>query len=306
MAGSIIGGYLQDGYGRRTALAVGSTISAVAVALCYVSDVPAAIDSRRGVFLVGKLLQGFAIGVLLCAAQTYMSEVLPTVLRGPILAFFPIFTLLGQLLGAVVVHTCLKYKSAESYRICFASQWPFSGVALVFAACLPESPTWMVRKTKINEALKAQQRLSIAGVDAQATIEELQVSILASERTHGSNESIYMNCFKGPHRRRTFIVAFASSLPQLFGLTLLANASYFMEIVGMDPTNSIVFLILGISLGLLSNIASLWVLNAVGRRILTLVTLGIAAVLWLAMGIAGCFSGVVTIWYVSIARESMQ
>jgi hypothetical protein len=69
-----------------------------------------------------------------------------------------------------------------------------------------------------------------------------------------------------------------------------------MQIVGMGSSNSLIFLILGIGLGLIANVVSLWVLNGFGRRFLCLATLGTSIVLWLAMGIAGCFTGVVTIW----------
>lgn len=304
MIGSITGGHLQDCRGRRASLAVGSTLSAFAVALCYVSDLPEAIDSRRGVFLTGKLLQGFATGMLLCTTQTYMSEVLPTILRGPVIAFFPIFTLLGQLIGAVVVHSRMKSSSAESYHICFASQWALSAASLGFAIFLPESPAWLVRRNRRDKAFRSQKRLNIVEIDTQAIIEERRVSNVAREKTHDSNWTGYLDCFRGTHRRRTFIVAFASSLPQLFGLSLLSNASYFLEMVGMDASNSTVFLIVGIALGLISNIVSLWALNTFGRRILTLVTLGITTILWLAMGIAGCFFGTVMIWYVSKAGEN--
>ncbi|KAJ5667734.1 uncharacterized protein N7477_006304 [Penicillium maclennaniae] len=68
----------------------------------------------------------------------------------------------------------------------------------------------------------------------------------------------------------------------------------------MESANSLIFLILGIGLGLMANIGSLWVLNAFGRRLLVLLSLSITVVLCLAMGIAGCFEGVVTLWYTSV------
>lgn len=294
MIGAIFGGHFQDRGGRRLALATGSFLSAIAVAMCYVADLPDDMDSRRGLFLAGKLFQGVCIGVLLCVVQTYMSEVLPVLLRGPIIAFLPIFTLLGQLIGSIVVYTSLKHKDATSYRICFASQWAFSAVPFVLAALLPESPTWLVRRGKLDKALKAQQRLDTVDIDSAAIVDEIRTSILVEEEERKTQT--YMDCFKGIHKRRTLIVAFASALPQLFGLQLLANASYFMQMVGMGSSNSLIFLILGIGLGLIANVISLWVLNGFGRRFLCIITLAIAVALWLAMGIAGCFTGVVTIW----------
>ncbi|OKP05948.1 Maltose permease MAL61 [Penicillium subrubescens] len=298
MIGAIFGGHFQDRGGRRLALATGSFLSAIAVAMCYVADLPDDMDSRRGLFLAGKLFQGICIGILLCVVQTYMSEVLPVLLRGPIIAFLPIFTLLGQLIGSIVVYTSLKHKDATSYRICFASQWPFSAVPFVLAALLPESPTWLVRRGRLDKALKAQKRLDTAHIDSAAIVDEIRTSILVEEEERKTQT--YMDCFKGIHKRRTLIVAFASALPQLFGLQLLANASYFMQIVGMGSSNSLIFLILGIGLGLIANVVSLWALNGFGRRFLCLATLGTSVVLWLAMGIAGCFAGVVTIWYTAV------
>ncbi|KAJ5330139.1 hypothetical protein N7452_010529 [Penicillium brevicompactum] len=298
MFGSIIGGYYQERRGRRITLAIGSFLSTIAVAICYISDLPDEIDSRRGVFFAGKLFQGACIGIMLGVSQTYMSEVLPVVLRGPIIAFYPIFTLLGQLIGSAVVYTSLKYTGAHSYRVCFASQWPFSAVPLILAALLPESPTWLLRKKRPQEALKAQKRLDTARVDSDAVIAAVQTSILAEEEETGN--SSYIECFRGVNTRRTMIVAFAQLIPQLFGLQLLANSSYFMQIVGMNSSNSLMILMLGIALGLLGNIGSLWTLSAFGRRVLTLSSLAIVAVLWLGMGIAGIFQGTVTIWYSAI------
>ncbi|KAI1838083.1 transcriptional regulator family: Fungal Specific TF [Penicillium roqueforti] len=303
MFGSILGGYYQDRRGRRITLAIGSFLSTIAVAICYISDLPDGIGSRRGVFFVGKFFQGICIGILLCVTQTYMSEVLPVALRGPVIAFYPIFTLLGQLVGSIVVYTSLKHTGAQSYRICFASQWPFSAVPFVLAAFLPESPTWLLRTGRTEKALKAQKKLDNDHIDSQAVIDELQASISAEDEESATHT--YADCFKGVNMRRTMVVAFANMIPQMFGLQLLANASYFMQIVGMGSSNSLIFLILGIGLGLISNVISLWALNVFGRRLLILLTLGIVMVLWFAIGIAGIFKGTVTIWYTAVSMMAI-
>lgn len=212
---------------------------------------------------------------------------------GPIIALLPIFTLLGQLIGSIVVYTSLKHKDATTYRVCFASQWPFSAVPFVLAALLPESPAWLVRRGKLAKALKAQQRLDSVGIDSGSIIDEIRTSILVEEEERKTQT--YMDCFKSIHKRRTLIVAFTSALPQLFGLQLLANTSYFIQIVGLGSSNCLIFLILGIGLGLIANVVSWWVLNGFGKRFLCIISLATAMVLWLAMGIMRCFTGIVTI-----------
>ncbi|PLB46458.1 MFS general substrate transporter [Aspergillus steynii IBT 23096] len=299
--GSLLAGFVQDRTGRRFALALASLISALGVAVAYVSNLPDAIDARRAVFFVAKFVQGFAVNMIMCTTQTYMSEVLPPVLRGPILAFFPLFMLLGQLIGSVVVFTQLDAPGAIGYQRCIISQWPFSAIPMLVAAFLPESPTYLVRRDRVDDARKAQRRLDSTAVNSDANLEHLRLSLrLESEKSDHAGAG-YMECFRGVNRRRTMIVLFANLVPQLFGLTLLAKASYFLQTVGMDATNSLLFLQVGIALGLVANIVSMWTLTRFGRVPLLLFGLSVSTVLWTAMGILGCFRGVVTIWWSAVS-----
>lgn len=297
MVGAAAGGTFQDRWGRRLCLIAGSIVSVVAVAICFVSNLPEDIDSRRGVFLLGKLIQGFSIGAVMCTTQTYMSEVLPTSLRGPVMAFFPLFALVGQLVGAVVVFTTLNIPGSRSYITCFASQWPFSAVLLIIAMLIPETPAYLIRKGDGNGALKSQKRLDITSADSSATVEKMRLSILQEEDFSGSSQTRYVDCLKHGNLRRTLVVVFAFLIPQCFGLTLLANASYYLQVIGMAANKSIMFLQIGIAFGLVSNLFSVWTLSRIGRRMLILSSLAVSAVLWLSSGIAGCFSSAVVPWY---------
>jgi MFS family permease len=142
MGGSVLGGWAQEKTGRRLALAFSSFLSALAVAIMYISYLPADITGRRVAFLMGKFAQGGAIGAVMAACQTYMSEILPPALRGSGMAFFPVFTLLGQLTGALVIYGALD--DSNGYALVFGSQWPFSFVPILVAFFIPESPTWYV------------------------------------------------------------------------------------------------------------------------------------------------------------------
>lgn len=302
MAGGAVGGPWQDRAGRKWPLAGGSLISAVAIAVLYVSNLPDDINSRRGLFLAGKIILGFSSGILMAATQTYISETVPTSLRGPAMALFPTFMLLGQIIGAGVIFATSDIQTPEAYLTSFASQWPFSAVPLAMAILAPESPSHLVRREQFDAALRSLTRLHTSAVDPASLAAELETSIrLERELAH---EVTYRACFAAPNRRRTLIVCFASAIPALFGLPLLSNASYYMQIVGMTPSFSIIFLILGIGLGLIANGAGIWASSRVGRRPLTLVTLLVTTVLWIGMGIAGCWRGTVTIWYLAPSRST--
>lgn len=302
MIGSIFGGWLQDRIGRRYALAISSFLSALAVAVMYISYLPAHIDGRRVAFLMGKFFQGGSIGAVMASCQTYMSEILPPALRGSGMAFFPVFTLLGQLTGALVIFGALNAKN--SYAIAFASQWPFSFVPIVVAFFIPESPTWLVRKRRMDEAQAAQARLDPPETDTAATIAKLLNDI---EHEEQSAKVTFAECFHRRNFRRTFIVMFANSLPAVFGLPLLAKASYFLQLIDMKPNISIIFLILGIVLGLISNCVSVFVMARVGRRPLVLISLLVCSAFWLSMGIANCFRVTPAVtWYVERFGGSMK
>lgn len=125
MLGAVFGAWFQDKktIGRRWTLGVGGLISTVAITVCYIADLTA---NQQATFWGGKLLEGIAVGVIMASTQTYLSEIVPARLRGPVFALFPALTLVGQLIAAVVVLAQLNTNGKTSYRIALASEWPFS------------------------------------------------------------------------------------------------------------------------------------------------------------------------------------
>ena len=243
--------------------------------------------------------------MVMCTTQTYMSEVLPPTLRGPILAFFPIFTLLGQLIGSIVVYVSLGKPGPNGYKHCFISEWAFSALPLTISLLMPESPAYLIRKNNLEAARQSQQRLVSSPEDADTLLEQTRLPIELEGETNGAAASApgYIDCFRGTNCRRTAIVLFASLLPQLFGLTLLAKGSYFMQVVGMSARSSLVFLQVGVGLGLVANVGSMFTITKFGRRPLVIFGSTVCVFLWTGMGVAGCFAGTVMIWYVRFPME---
>lgn len=126
----------------------------------------------------------------------------------------------------------------------------------------------------------------------QDLFEEMHRAVAEERCAANDHKANYQECFRGTNLRRTLIVIFGNTLEELFGLALLGNVSYFLQLIGLSHSASFMILILGVLLGLFANIGSFWTLLKFGRRVLILVTLSIVAVFWGTMGVAGCFSGV--------------
>lgn len=293
MIGSLFVGHFQDWYGRKPSFAISSVLAMVAVAICFCAQYPDDILHRRGTFLAGKGVQGVSLGMIMTTCQTYISEIAPPKLRGPLLAFFPIFTLVGQLIGALVIYGLVS--TPKGYATAFATQWAFAAIALVVSFIIPESPIYLIRKGQIEKARRSQHRLAGRDTDPDATLAIIQRDI---EHERRQSPATFTACFSKIQLRRTMIVLFTSVLPQMFGLTLLSQASYFGQVVGIEAKVSLVLLIAGVIVGCIANIISMWTIGRFGHRTLSLAGLSACAILWLGMGIAGSVSRSMAVaWY---------
>jgi MFS transporter, SP family, general alpha glucoside:H+ symporter len=58
--GALCTGWLQDRWGRRPNLLMGSIITAVGATILFFSNRPPSVDGKRGMFLAGKLVRVFS------------------------------------------------------------------------------------------------------------------------------------------------------------------------------------------------------------------------------------------------------
>jgi MFS transporter, SP family, general alpha glucoside:H+ symporter len=125
-------------------------------------------------------------------------------------------------------------------------------------------------------------------VDKEVTL--LQAIVEHEMQVQKSQESSNLiQCFKGTEFRRTRIIMYAFILQQFVGITMVANSTYFLELAGMSPNLTLTLSIVQLGLGLPSIMASWFTMTIFGRRAILLIGSLLSVVLWLAMGIAGCF-----------------
>lgn len=292
--GSVVGGWMQDRIGRKFSLMIGSVVSAVSVALIFFSFLPPTENSRRMMLTAGLTVQGFSVGVIKTTCLTYVSENAPTALRGPAMALFPTFTLLGQLIGSIVVFVVNGVEGQVGYLGAFASMWALALAPFILSCVMPDSPAYLLRSGQDARAIGAAKRLFAPKFNPHVVLEKVR-STIEEERASASSAS-YWDCFKGPNLRRTLIAILANVMPALFGLDLLSNAPVFLQSFGMASGPSLLLMIAGVVAGMLANATGMWIMSRAGRRNMTLISMGLAGLMWGAMGISGFWTGDVAVW----------
>lgn len=293
-AGAMLGGWLQNRIGRKFSLLFGSIISSLAIACIFFSHLPPEPDTKRVVITVGVTFQGFTVGIIKTTCLTWVSENAPTALRGPAMALFPTFTLIGQLIGAIVVYAVNQMGSKSGYLGAFGSQWILLLGPLILSCLMPESPAHLLRTNQEERAIRSATRLFGPKMNPYSELEKIRQTIEEEKATTASVS--YWACLKGSNLRRTMIVLLANVIPALFGLELLSNATVFLQSIGMASGPSLLIMIGGIIAGMVANGTGFWLLSRTGRRSMTIVSLAIATVLWGAMGISGFWSGPALAW----------
>jgi SP family general alpha glucoside:H+ symporter-like MFS transporter len=103
--------------------------------------------------------------------------------------------------------------------------WPL--VILVSLPFAPESPWWLVRQGRIEDAEHALKRLSSRKVDVKQTLAmAIETDRIEYEMEAGST---YMDCFEKVNLRRTETAVGVYAIRVLSGIYLAGYVTYFFE-----------------------------------------------------------------------------
>ena len=179
------------------------------------------------VLLVGELIGGLILGTYATIAPAYASEVCPIALRGTLTAYINLCFVIGQLLGNGVIAGTSQLSTHWAYSAPFALQWLWPAVILVGCPFAPESPWWLVRKGRFDDAEKALKRLTSPHVDVKPTL----AMIIETDRLEVEMETgtTYWDCFKKINLRRTEISVGVYTIQVFSGIYLVGYATYFFE-----------------------------------------------------------------------------
>ncbi|OTB02768.1 hypothetical protein M426DRAFT_74399 [Hypoxylon sp. CI-4A] len=243
---------------------------------------------------VAEILCGIPWGVFQTLTITYASEVCPVALRGYLTTYVNFCWGVGQMIGIGVIMGNLWRTDEWAYRIPYALQWMWPVPLIIGIFFAPESPWWLVRKGKLDEAKQSLLRLTSldreTDFDADETVAMMvHTSALEQKITEGSS---YLDCFKGVDRRRTEIVCMCWAIQNLSGNSFSNYSTYFLQQAGLSDDKAYAFAM------------GQYAINCVGVfGAWTLITIGIGRRTLYLYGLAALFTMLLILGFLGLASD---
>ncbi|OOQ89439.1 MFS alpha-glucoside transporter [Penicillium brasilianum] len=221
-------------------------------------------------YLGAEILLGLPWGVFQTLTTTYAAEVCPNVLRPYLTMLVSLCWSIGYLLGTGVLRAFLSSTGQWAYRIPFALQWILPIPLAIGIYLAPESPWWLIRRGRTQDAGKVVRRLR-AKDSPEDEIEDTVAMMVQTVRIENEMKatSTYWDLFKGVNLRRTEITVFTYLIQELCA-PLVAYIVYFLEQAGLEATASFDFGMGEYSLAILGVFVAWFLVPRMGRRTLLL------------------------------------
>ncbi|KAH7161121.1 raffinose family of oligosaccharides transporter [Dactylonectria macrodidyma] len=222
--------------------------------------------------LIGQIFMGIPWGVFQTMTTTYASEVCPIHLRAYLTTFVNLCWVLGQFIASGVLRGMITRDDKWGYKIPFALQWIWPVPLIIGIYLAPESPWWLVRKGRIDEAKESLRRLTTRNSDVPFRPDEtismmIHTNEMEKEAQAGTS---YADLFKGVSLRRTEIVCVTWMIQTLCGATFMGYSTYFYQQAGMAVENSFSMSLGQYAIGAVGTICSWFLMGWFGRRTLYL------------------------------------
>lgn len=127
----------------------------------------------------------------------YQSETAPKRIRGALVTCYQLFITIGILLAAIVEYFTKNYSDSSAYQIPIGIQLIFGGLLGIGSLFIPESPRFLIKQGKPEQAARSLAIIRGASVDSAEVQEEIAEIKANYEFELSLGTSTYADCFKG-------------------------------------------------------------------------------------------------------------
>ncbi len=256
VVGASLGGALTDWFGRRSLIIVAGVIFiASSLGTAFSPSVPWLIAAR--------VVSGIAIGLASFISPMYIAELVPARVRGALVA-----------VNMLAITTGIVAAYLTDYALTGNGGWRWMfGLGVVPAVgltigmwFLPDSPRWLIGKSRVDEARKALARLR-SPAEIGPEVADIQQS---TAKTSGDWKTELFH----PALRMPLIIGIGLALfQQLSGInTVIYYAPTIFKFAGFKSAGASILAAVGLGVVMLcSHVAAIFLIDRVGRRPLLLV-----------------------------------
>ncbi|KYG31547.1 MFS transporter [Priestia endophytica] len=280
MVGGIIGvgisGYLGDIFGRRKILMAAAIIFSI-------SSVLSALVNSVEMLIAARIFGGLGIGLASSLAVTYITECAPPAIRGRLSSMYQLFTVLG-ISSTYFVNLAVANAGTHSWGVEAGWRWMLGyGMipSLLFFITLlfvPESPRFLIKKGKDQEALSILRRIN----DKQTA--DLEMKAIKSSITTETNSSM-LRLFQPGLRKALGVGIFLALFNQVIGMNAITyyGPEIFKSVGFENNTEFVATSLVGV-VQLISTIAAVFLIDRAGRKKLMAIGSSLMAFFMLLIG----------------------
>ncbi|KAF8947867.1 hypothetical protein BGZ47_007535 [Haplosporangium gracile] len=289
--GALLAGPLGDRISRKRTIML-------AACIWIVGSIIQCVSVNVGMLIVGRIINGVAVGLASMIVPVYQAEIAPKNIRGRIVSLQQWAITWGILIQYFIQYGCSFIGSNAAFRIPWGIQVVPGAILLVGISFFPYSPRWLADKGRWDEALQVLANLRAGGDKndpvVQAEYKEIEDAV-NFDRTLAARS--YMELFRKPAARRVFLGMSLQSWSQLTGMNVAMYYIVFIfqgaGITGQNATlqaSSIQYV-----LNVVMTIPAILFIDRWGRRPVLLIGSTFMA-LWLFLigGLMGRFGGPTT------------
>ncbi|MGA2361261.1 MAG: sugar porter family MFS transporter [Candidatus Aminicenantales bacterium] len=259
MFGAGLAGPVSDRIGRRRFM----LISAV---LFFISAVGCAIPRTITEFVIFRFIGGLGIGSAAVLSPLYIAEIAPARVRGALVSVNQMAIVTGILL-AYFVNWIFAGSGPSNWRYMYATGAIPSVIFFLLLLRVPESPRWLLKRGREEEAGRVLARVNTAE-SAAREIREIKETLAMEKGSFGE-------LFQPGFRRPLFIAIVLAVFQQITGINaILYYAPRIFESAGFARLSAIgQSTIVGFT-NMIFTVVAIVLADRVGRRPLLLVATG--------------------------------
>lgn len=284
-----VAGPISDRFGRRSVLMAAASLFAVGALMAAVIDTVMLL-------IVARFLLGIAIGMAAVAAPLYIAECAPLKSRGAMVSTYQLAITVGILVSYLTGVVIDDEAAKGMWRIMFGLGIVPGVLFLAGLALLPESPRWLVRQQRTQEARASLARLRGPAADVDGEVAEMVRSV-----TTELNKPVGYGALLEPAVRPALIVGVGLFfLQQLSGINaVIYYAPDIFSHAGFDSSRTQLLATIGVGVvNVATTVLAMFLIDRLGRRPLLVVGFLGAAVTMLVIALGVVFPKVVPSWLI--------